>query len=400
MELDPSEGAEVEFILACGRAPYDAAAAQRAAGLLRSPPDWDEVLRLSRFHGLIPNLNRAFQTACLAEVPREVRTTVEAEARTSAARGRFLTGELFRVLDALQESNIPALPLKGPVLAQLLYDDAGGRQLADLDILVSRADALRAVEVAFSLGYQTTRDATLRFPKHTLKHGYDYQLLHRITGHQLEVHWAALPSRGLDPIETDRAFEAIVQVPICGRLVPFFNPETLCLVLCAHGSKHLWSPLKNLVDLARLLDVYPKLDWDEVFRRAERTRSRRVVQFALSTLHSLLHVELPVILRERVANGPALSRIRCLPRQLLRENREPSGWEQVVSHFELGERMRDRVASCLKILFVPTSTDWESLPGRQMPAWVYWIWRPLRLLAQCIPSRARRADITRSNSRR
>ncbi len=378
---------ELEFVLACGRAPYDAAAAQRAAGLLRSPLDWDEVLRLSRYHGLIPNLNRALQALSVSEVPRDVRATLEAEARASAARGRFLTGELFRVLDALRESNIPALPLKGPVLAELLYGDPGARELADLDILVPRADALRAVEVAVSLGYTPKWHASPQFFERTLRHACDYELVNSRTGHLLEIHWATQPSSGIEPIEIDRAFDATIQVSICGRSVPFFNPETLCLFLSGHGAKHLWLPLKNLVDFARLLDVYPNLDWDDVFRRAEHTRSRRMVLFALSTLQSLLQVELLPSLRERVAHGPALSRMLGLSRKLLREERAATVWEHLTARFHLGERLRDRVDLGLKMLFVVTPGDWESLPGRPRPAWVYWLWRPLRLVAKYSPSR-------------
>lgn len=58
------------------------------------------------------------------------------------------------VRDALVDSGIPAIPLKGLALLGSVYRDFGARQLNDVDMLIPRADRTRAAECLRSLGYR------------------------------------------------------------------------------------------------------------------------------------------------------------------------------------------------------------------------------------------------------
>jgi hypothetical protein len=54
---------------------------------------------------------------------------------------------------ALERSGIPAIALKGPIMARELYGDSGLRVTSDIDLLVGRADFKRAVEILSDHGY-------------------------------------------------------------------------------------------------------------------------------------------------------------------------------------------------------------------------------------------------------
>src|ERR1700681_921232 len=65
----------------------------------------------------------------------------------------FLTGKLLRLLELFQAAEIPVIPLKGPVLAQILYGDPVLREFEDLDLLVRKRDVLRALQLLNAHGY-------------------------------------------------------------------------------------------------------------------------------------------------------------------------------------------------------------------------------------------------------
>jgi hypothetical protein len=66
-----------------------------------------------------------------------------------------MTEELVRVLKFFAEAGIPAIPLKGPALAQALHGDSSLRTYVDLDILVPRSMVGRAFDLLRPGGYES-----------------------------------------------------------------------------------------------------------------------------------------------------------------------------------------------------------------------------------------------------
>jgi len=94
------------------------------------PPSWDgvslkngditELIRLANRHGVLPLVSRALS-----------RPSSEAELRRGREnvmkRALVFTAELIRILDVLGKAGIPAIPLRGPVIGELLHGDAAVR---------------------------------------------------------------------------------------------------------------------------------------------------------------------------------------------------------------------------------------------------------------------------------
>jgi hypothetical protein len=86
----------------------------------------------------------------------------------------------------LEQSGISAVPLKGAILAERLYDDAALRESNDIDLLVTPGDLDRAVQIACErFGYEPPSDI-LRRDGRPLLH---YRLLHPRGAPRVELHW-------------------------------------------------------------------------------------------------------------------------------------------------------------------------------------------------------------------
>jgi hypothetical protein len=87
-----------------------------------------------------------------------LRSRVEAVMRHARFRALALDATLREVVRALEERGIPALPLKGTLLADRLHGDPGLRPTTDVDVLVPRRQIGAAVEALRALGYPAPTD--------------------------------------------------------------------------------------------------------------------------------------------------------------------------------------------------------------------------------------------------
>src|SRR6202011_3082687 len=105
-------------------------------------------------HGLTPLLARNLARACSDSLPVELVDPLREWLAQNRARSLALAHELLTMVDLLDARKIPAIPIKGPVLAKPLFGDLGLRQCGDLDLLVPKQCVSSALDVFRSRGYK------------------------------------------------------------------------------------------------------------------------------------------------------------------------------------------------------------------------------------------------------
>ncbi len=121
--------------------------------LCRAGLDWEFLLREARRHSVLPLLDRGLRLHDGTRPPAPVRELLRAACRLTQRRNLALTAELLRILAALEDAGIAAVPFKGPVLAALAYGDLALRPFGDLDVLVRERDMARARAALVKRGY-------------------------------------------------------------------------------------------------------------------------------------------------------------------------------------------------------------------------------------------------------
>ncbi|HEY3354009.1 MAG TPA: nucleotidyltransferase family protein [Polyangia bacterium] len=387
---------EWDALLACARA---AVWDRRPAGLDLGGVAAAALIALADDHGLIPHLHRV-----LGDViePAAARADLARRARQIALQNLHFTGELHRVHAALARAGIEAVVLKGPALAVALYGSVGLRQFTDLDLLVPRAHAERAVELLVALGYRGTPppgrdDAPASAARgdrppapgraeqrsvHEIRRLHEVRLFHLGRRVAVEIHRALVPGWLGKLQDLDGCRERARPLVVGGRPVLDLADEDKILHLAVHGSGHAWARLQWLCDLGRLIHTGAGIRWPEVAARARAVGCERDLALALALARDLLGVEPPLALRGDAASRAVTLVLRryAARRARTRAGVSPSRLTRNTLQLVLRERARDRVLVLASVLFNPTAEDLELL---RLPPSLWPVAAALRPLSLC-----------------
>jgi hypothetical protein len=265
----------------------------RIARILPTIQNWDVLLTTARSHGVLPLLYLRL-TNQHAEVPPSSFERMQSDYDRNVLHSLTNAAELISVLKDLSERSIPAMPFKGVVLSATAYRDLTARPAGDLDVLIFYRDLIPATEALLKRGYELTT-STREDGSPSIENYYEYHFERQSDGMVLELRWRLELTQprfkcnlGMDWIWPRRR-----SALLAGAEVPDMDPEIAVLVLCMHGSKHVWSRLIWISDVARLLEANPQLDWNRVKQEAKARGLWRSVALGVLLAHRVGQAVIP-----------------------------------------------------------------------------------------------------------
>jgi hypothetical protein len=379
-----AEHPEIRLLLSCAQSRREP---ERTAGievLLQAEMNWDFVLRHAHYHRVMPLLSWQLGAISPGLVPPGIMNTLGAYSQDHSLKNLYLTRELLRLLHELEAHGIHAIPYKGPVLASLAYGNLALREFGDLDILVRRQDVLRAGDLLVSSGYRLADRLTRSQEVAYLRYGDQYHYVRDRDGTLVEIHWGFASRAYSFLLDTERQWWQLESVAVGGSAVRTFSPEDLLLILCVHGSMHLWKRLQWVCDVAELIQARGVTDWDRLLERSTEMGCRRALLLGLSLANDLLGTSIPEPVAQRLRADSSADALVDEVRVRLFE--DTADLQRPVEdrafqpfHVKVLERMRDKVRYCLRQATVPSWEDFElvPLPAHLFPA--YRLLRPIRL---------------------
>jgi len=249
----------------------------------RGSLNWGRVFELAEHHDVIPLVCRAISS--LAEVahnhvPQTIALRARHEYRLNLQKNIRLTQETLRVLECLDSHRIPAVPYKGPLLAQGCYGDLALRQFSDLDLLIDPTDLTRARLALRDLGYTPNVTFSAAIERASLASGYELAFDGPLGRNLLELQWRLLPGFYSVDLPVDQLFARAPLTQLSGNRVRTLAPEDLILGLCLHAAKHAWARLSWICDIDRTVRSQA-IDWSVVEERARQLGIVRVVKIGL-----------------------------------------------------------------------------------------------------------------------
>jgi hypothetical protein len=348
--------------------------------------DWGRVLRLAEEHRLSAFLFAQVEGLAPPAVVEELR----GRAHGLAVGKLVLRAELPRVMEAFEAAGIPALALKGLVLAALLHGERMLREFLDVDVLVHKEDVARALAALGELGYE----AGYPVERYFFGCGRQWPMVQKNTGATVDLHWGLTP-RSFAGDTGAGIWERCGRVRIGKREIPTLGDEDLVQFLCVHGTKHQWASLAWVCDVAALVRARPGIDWNAVMKQAQRTGTRRAVLLGLYLAHDLAGAEAPAeLLAEAREDRTLLELAGESAEAMFRDLPTARGvWKDMAYAYRVSERWRERAWVVRGAVFEAMPADREAykLPRALFP--LYPVIRPFRLAVKYAGRIRRRAGV-------
>ncbi|OVE74347.1 hypothetical protein BVX94_00625 [bacterium B17] len=324
---------------------------------------------------LMPASNKEFLAA-----QDDLKKTLQA----NTVRNLFLVSELEKVQKVLGSYGIKTLAFKGPVLAQLAYDDVSMRQFDDLDLLVARSCIIRAMKMLMAEGYEPKIDLPDAARRMHIREDWGCALHSPAEEYYIELDSSIVPRNYVFDLNLNDLHERAVSVEIDGKIFKSLSVEDQIHLLCVHGGKHLWERWLWLTDLDGLVRNNPEADWPLIIKRAENTGTIRLLVLGMFLAEKYVGTGIPSEISKRVEKDSVLNELAEYVVPYMEGTASSfDGWKKTMPFIlKARERAGDRAKYFCRFLFRPSYSDWKTFRLPQSLSFFYYLLRPFRILSR------------------
>ncbi|MFP4573505.1 MAG: nucleotidyltransferase family protein, partial [Desulfobacterales bacterium] len=328
--------------------------------LKTTPIDWGVVFNLCGTHRVLPVLyHNIRQLALQPYLPAFVREKLSQRYLRVIGNNLRLQKQLLSVLALFESRDIPAVPFKGPVLAQILYGDSALRYCQDLDVLVPKVCVAAARDALLQSDYAPyIKGISDKQFQQIIKYGREIEFLDPSGKVCLDLHWELSPAFGR-VYDYDFCKDRLRVMRLDGRAVYSLSAEDTLLHLCMNGAYDLWANLDKILCVADFLVTHPEIDWDLVQTLARALRCRKALLLGLFLARDVFDAAVPRELADQIEKNTEIQKLaESIYGQLFKDTRHNSYIEkrmgQLPFYLKMRENMFDKSVYLLRRIFVPT----------------------------------------------
>jgi hypothetical protein len=350
------------------------------AGWDHSALDWNEIIRLAEYHGVLSFVARNLidgDPRVAASLPPAIERSLRSAFQLNLSRNLWFTAELVSIVRHFDRNQLAVLPFKGPSLSQSLYGDCGLRSFYDLDLLISPSDIHRAKEALAEIGYSPAKNFIPAIERFWLRYGYERSFDGRAGKNLVELQWALLPKFYAVDLKVDDLLARSVSSIIVGYPMRGFCAEDSLLVLSLHAAKHLWGRLIWLFDIAEALRT-TKVDYELVISNARALGVARILAVTFWLVKNVLHAELPEPAQKMLASDTSAATLGQefagrLARGAVYDFASTEYFRLIL---KLRERRRDKFRYLWRLLWTPGQGDLDAV---RLPQALFPLYRIVRV---------------------
>jgi hypothetical protein len=375
---DSSLRLEQKLVLAC--VSLDRGKDECIRDILKRELDWQYLSQIALQQGVFPLFYQRLKAAAERQIPSAEIAHYNHWFHANTQNCYRLSWKLIQFADLLSSKGIETIVLKGPVIALQAFGDIALRRYTDLDVLIHEEDFPRVYELLCQSGYSPIFELGSKQIKFQLRSDNHFSFNRQ--GDVLEVHWKIGPQENIYPTTPEQMWQGLYPILVLEREFSALSPENTVLFACLHGAKHGWRQLKWIVDLAYLCQSFTGIDWYALLEQAKGTGLFRQVCIGLLLSEGLVGATIPSKMGDLIhADQPAQQLASQVRSRLFDIANAPGQFEDYGFYLQTRERWRDRVYYLFNMTFVPKQTDWVNFTLPELLYPIYYLFRPLRLLA-------------------
>lgn len=346
-----------------------------------APEEFKKLLTLANLHGMIPQLHKSLKT--LSNVKEKDRQTIQKHYTSILQANLLLTANLLTVTKALETHQFKYLSIKGPTLAQELYQDISMRQFSDIDLFVDEKDIYAISECIIALGYTPVLPLSLLKRKKFLELDNDFSFRHDQNNVLIELHWKLFPLRHKMPLNFTTLYNSSKKLPIQNREITTLSEEDNLLYLTLHGSKHIFERYEWVYDLHQLIRNYPDLDLNKIYLKAKNKNIDVPFLLGIFMSHALFGTHIPRSLQphrtEHIQNLIDKT-LMYYEKGFVHWNESEKKRARFLFLSDLFQNKESKILWLIKSLFKTTPVDVITFNLPDAWAFLYPVMRPFRLL--------------------
>jgi hypothetical protein len=333
--------------------------------------DWAKFIYSAAYHGVLPIVAQRILRSSVA-IPGEVREQLRSAFQESMLRSFPLVQEVLNITRTFASARLPAIPYKGPALAEELWGSFSLRDCADLDFLVTTNDVDRAGELFEQLGYERLTPIPGHLRAALIRNASEEQFRHPNTGLLLELQWSPAPRVFGLSFNLDSLWQRTRSIDFAGERVLSPSPEDLLMLLCIHGWKHNWSRLLWVGDVAQLLQRF-QIDWENLLESSRKRGLLGILSLGLQMAHALFEIPLPPVC---LVIDPVIQRLANQLIQRMQENQPCSYVEWHRFMLAARDSSLDRTKQITRFLITPGLGEYGVCT---LPVWASGGYRAVRI---------------------
>ncbi|MFH1854756.1 MAG: nucleotidyltransferase family protein [Candidatus Omnitrophota bacterium] len=388
---------EIKLILSCAKPEPDNHEIEKVHNLLRLPLDWEFILKQATSHNIAPLIYHRLNKLDKNElIPSHIFSRLKESYNTSLTWNLLLVKELHLVSDALNNAGVDIIPIKGVILAEILYSNIALRGTGDIDILIKSENMLAVEKVLSQAGYH--KDLTEYSERYYTK--YHCHMPYKRTdelGRQFlcEVHWAlSFPRPNI--VSLANIWKSAKRQIIRDKSMFCLSCEDTFFSLSLHLRRYC-DPLslRYICDISRLVEVYKNtINWDYIITESMNNRLISTAYFALYFAKEMLDAPVPEDVLNRLDPGfirrkslQYLIRNKTFSRCL--ENKRTRQYLYVFLRFLIYDKTKDFLSY---IMFIPIEefARFYKLPFDSKKTMVFYririIYIPFKLFSELLSS--------------
>lgn len=278
----------------------------------------------------------------------------------------FLKKKTIHILKKLKENNIIAIPLRGFLLSERIYDNLYLRSFNDIDIFVFEKDLFKAIDILKNEGFYFDLDKRkeaflkkIHFRLYNEYRLYKENLL-------IELHFDILPKRFKKIKDFEKFFE-FEDFDLNGFKIFIFSKEFELIFLSIHSFLHKYSLLKFIFDIHNFIKKFNKdIDFYKIYEISRKFRILKILKLSLTLSSLIFNTELPNFLR--------FNNLPNFLKDFIFKERKPSGFKKDLIPLIFIDSFSQKIYYTISLL----NPDEDVLNFILLPEPLFFLYYPIR----------------------
>lgn len=344
--------------------------------------DWDRFVHRAFETNLAPLAHACFKTADTAGIPSPVLDALKSYQRKIVVHNTVLYHELENVGLLLNAANIDFIPLKGMMLAEVVYGDISLRQISDIDLLVRVRDVEACKDLLVGAGWECKSMAGLSGISGDLfRESHPYKFIKGKV--VIELHQHVHNGMAKYAICIDDYWQRSIKSSFLKGHAHFLCGTDLLQHLCVHFHKHLHSTeikISTCYDIPLVIRQYGNtIDWGMLKVTSMKYRCWKPVMEVLYLVSNHIDAIVPYRVFDDLESKTRRDTDELFVRRLALPYDQKS--PRIKKPHSAPQTRKNRIRVALKTIF-PTKQWMVNRYRIQRPLLVY-LYYPIRLSKGC-----------------